>query len=320
MVAAPTVSEPTSRPSTRSGYRSKTLALAVPPPDPIDIDAAVGANVKVLVLDTGLADPAFRPAFTNAPVVTAVDDTDQPDEDSDERIDPAAGHGTFIAGVIERLAPAAEVTVDRVLSTYGAGDDAEIAKIINAIPDKDLPDILNCSFSGYTEDDQPPMAITAALQRVSALGTVVVASAGNSSMCRKAWPAAQAETVSVGALGPLGPAYFTNFGPWVRACAPGVDIISRFFVPKGGDTDTLPTDGQDAHFDGWAAWSGTSFSAPIVIGALLQHRAMQPAAKQGGAGDSETRRKSLATAVARLIDDPHLCRMPGIGTIVNVQP
>ncbi|MDH3682097.1 MAG: hypothetical protein OEV40_19360, partial [Acidimicrobiia bacterium] len=62
-----------------------------------------------------------------------------------------------------------------------------------------------------------------------------------------------------------------------------------------------------------------SFAAPIVIGALLQHRALQPKAAQGSAGDPNARRDSLALAIAGLIDDPRRCRMPGLGTVVNAQ-
>ena len=196
------------------------------------------------------------------------------------------------------------MAVDRVLSTFGHGDDADIAAVIDAIPDADLPDIMNLSFSGYTEDDQPLLATTEALRRVVARGTVVVASAGNDLSCRPAWPAALPEVVSVGALGMAGPAWFTNFGPWVRACAPGVDVVSRFFVPKGGDPTTLPTDGDGDDFDGWASWSGTSFAAPAVVGAL--------------AARMTTTGCSAVEAVAAVVDDPHLLRIPGLGTVVNV--
>src|SRR5690606_9519022 len=100
------------------------------------------------------------------------------------------------------------------LSTFGHGDDADIAAVIDAIPDGDLPEIFNLSFGGFTEDDLPPIAIADALRRVVDRGSVVVASAGNDGGCRPSWPAALPEVVSVGAVGPYGPAWFSNFGPW----------------------------------------------------------------------------------------------------------
>jgi hypothetical protein len=104
----------------------------------------------------------------------------------------------------------------------------------------------------------------------------------------------------------MGAAPFTNFGPWVRACAPGVDIVSRFFVPKGGDPETLPTDGDDQHFDGWASWSGTSFAAPIVVGALIRNHLATG--------------RPLSEVVTAVIDDRHLTRLPALGTVVNAYP
>ncbi len=48
-------------------------------------------------------------------------------------------------------------------------------------------------------------------------------------------------------------------------------------------------------FSGWASWSGTSFSAPLVVAALARHMLMT-----GGSG---------ADAVEAVIDDPGLTRI-----------
>ena len=105
--------------------------------------------------------------------------------------------------------------------------------------------------------------------------------------------------IGVGALGPSGPAWFTNRGPWVNACAPGVDVISTFF-------DLGPEachDGED--FDGWAKWSGTSFSGPIVAASIAWEWMSRH--KRGRPGD----------AAAWLLDRPGHFRYPGLGTVVN---
>jgi hypothetical protein len=73
-----------------------------------------------------------------------------------------------------------------------------------------------------------------------------------------------------------------------------VDVVSSFFAEF---------DGTDACFRSWATWSGTSFAAPAVVGALVR--------EVGISGCSPT------DAVARLIDSPWLGRIPGLGTIVN---
>jgi hypothetical protein len=286
----------------------QTLALAVPAPELEARSAAIGQGLRVVVLDTGLALNAYRPPMDENRVGCSdpASADDQPDPENDGLVDPAAGHGTFIASIINRMAPGAQVDVVQVLTTYGVGQEDEIGQAIDRIRVANRPDVLTMSFSSYTEDDHPAEGLTEAIQRIAAAGTIVVASAGNSASCRPAWPAAMPEVISVGALGPMGPAPFTNFGPWVKACAPGVDIVSQFFMhkPQSGAPE-IPLDDHDHPFLGWAKWSGTSFSAPIVVGALLQAQVL------GG---------TLSDAVDALINEPHLARMPGLGTIVNAYP
>jgi subtilisin family serine protease len=169
----------------------------------------------------------------------------------------------------------------------------DLARMGEADPGEHV-DILNLSFSGYTLHGMAPLA--QAVIQLQLAGTVVVASAGNDATCVPAYPAAFPGVISVGAIGPSGPAWFTNYGPWVRACAPGVDIVSTFFTEWARPDDET--------FSGWARWSGTSFAAPAVVGALAA--AMQ---RHPGMTPKE--------AVAEVIDDPTLMRIPGLGTVVN---
>jgi subtilisin family serine protease len=120
--------------------------------------------------------------------------------------------------------------------------------------------------------------------------------------------------VSVGALGPYGPAGFTNYGEWVRACAEGVDLVSTFFdgfdgrwgpmTLENGNGDLIESFDPD-HFKGWARWSGTSFAAPVVVSALIV-----------GMDDGRT----ADEAVEYLIDDPRRRRIPCLGTVVSFPP
>jgi len=274
--------------------------------------AAAAVDVpRVIVLDTGLAMDDFLPNELRSAPVTSDDpgrDIDAPDEDLDGSLDPVAGHGTFIAGIVNQVAPGCEILLHRVISTFGWCPEDAIVDCINNLPldPSDRPEhtILSLSFGGYTLDY--PDAMAAAIANVQALGVVVVASAGNDGRCDPTYPAAFPDVVSVGAIGPDGPAPFTNYGPWVRACAPGVDILSTYFTGfEGSETPPATGSGQDPdNFAGWALWSGTSFSAPLVAGALA--RTMMT----DGCNAKE--------AVERVVDARPLMRIPNLGTVVNV--
>jgi hypothetical protein len=272
--------------------------LPEPPVDPEE------PTPSVVVIDTGLAHADLLPHALNG--VLAIDvpgvlqqrSDEVPDADGDRRIDPIAGHGTFIAGIIKRIAPGCKLRVQGPLSGYGDVSEHDLGVVLDALAQAELrPELLNLSFGGYAAVDM--VRLGAAVRRLQNAGTVVVASAGNDATCRPAYPAAFPGVVSVGALGPYGPAHFTNYGPWVRACAPGVDVISTFFTEWQS-----PTHSSEKYAE-WVCWSGTSFAAPAVVGALAR-------ARQAGLSSEQ--------AVARLIDDPGLFRILGLGTVVNQTP
>jgi len=258
---------------------------------------------KIIVLDTGLAGIAMPKAMSASPCISG-DLVDQPDSDGNKFLDGAAGHGTFIAGLINQIAPGCTVAVRHVLRSYGDGDEATIVNAINNL-ERDKDTILNLSFGGYVWDS--PFALARAIRKFQEDGGVVVASAGNDASCQPTYPAALADVVSVGAVGPMGPAAFTNYGPWVRACAPGVDLVSTFFEGFKGAGRPGPDGVDPDNFGGWARWSGTSFAAPVVVAALAREMLRTPKA-----------RRSAAAAVEQVIDAPGLLRLPDLGTVVNV--
>jgi hypothetical protein len=263
------------------------------------------ASPSVVIVDTGLASGRDLPAMLSAGAVSksqyGTSNVDVPDANQDRWLDPVAGHGTFIAGIVERIAPGCNVEVMSVLTPQGDGTEADVVAAIDEVASRpNPPAFLNLSLGGYVWERAP--MLSSAILRAQRNGIVVVASAGNDGTCRPSYPAAIPGVVSVGAVGPNGPAPFSNYGSWVRACAPGVDIVSSFFA----DFDGLepPSAGRDIdHFRSWARWSGTSFAAPAVVGALV--REMRRAGCTG------------QQAVANIIDAPTLGRIPGLGTVVN---
>jgi hypothetical protein len=257
---------------------SSTARPALPPTDPRRPDGST-STATVVILDTGFdrtggaAVAPDRDFPTSDPQVQ-----ERPDDNDDQFLDIAAGHMTFIGTMIERASPGARILCCGFGENDGDAEETKVADLLNELyeragkEDVDMSRlVVNLSFGGYYPDDEVPGMIADEIERFTAAGAVVVASAGNDASCRPKYPAAMSEVIAVGALATCGPAWFSNYGDWVDASAPGEDLVSEFF--DGFDGKYEPVDGSAEDFDefaGWATWSGTSFSTPAVVGALVQ--------------------------------------------------
>jgi subtilisin family serine protease len=291
-------------------------AARIPLPEPLDLPGR--RRPRVLVLDTGLRaveedgvlvaeHSALRDTvkihspWRTSPGVCTIDDDDEPHGDDDGYVDLCAGHGTFITGIVRRICPDAQVHVDGVLSSFGDGDDDTIEAGIGRAAVRIAPnafDVVILALGAYTSDDRfPPLA--AAVQAIASQpGTVVVASAGNNGSPRPYFPAAIPEVIAVGALDGQRRAWFSNYGGWVDACAPGVDVVSTYFC------DVADAEGDSAvRYRGWAAWNGTSFAAPKVAAAIAQDMYLHG----GTAKDAWKRLSSWQRA-----------RHPDLGVVFNI--
>jgi subtilisin family serine protease len=176
----------------------------------------------------------------------------------DGQMDPVAGHGTFIAGIIHQAAPDANIVALRVANALGVVDEGRLIEVLQQLAqlldrwnegDDDIGrpiDVLNLSLSYYHEtpvDEQFDTVLFDVLTQLRSRGCVVVTSAGNDATARPAfpaalwpWPGAPAtiptdafpKLISVGALDPGGhsTALFSNVGPWVRTFAVGASVVS----------------------------------------------------------------------------------------------
>jgi subtilisin family serine protease len=173
-----------------------------------------------------------------------------------------AGHGTFIGGIIMRVAPQARIRQVGVLTPAGVTDDQTIALELARAARAGIG-VINLSLGGYTSHDEPPLAMALTLAHLTD-DVAIVAAAGNNGRERPFWPAAFKRVVSVGALdtrdGEFRRASFSNHGWWVDVYAPGVRILSTYLQA----TWKLPREHEPRAIDGFAYWSGTSFAAPQV--------------------------------------------------------
>jgi hypothetical protein len=273
-----------------------------------------GRTPRILVLDTGLAgDGQCPPLLDDAPRIQGA--LDLPDDaimpaggpppfPPDGYLDPVAGHGTFIAGLIEQLAGGCTIDVQRVIEPLGDGRELDIVAALEAataLPAGERPDIISMSFGGQVLEQA--FALRSAIAAARLAGIVLVASAGNDGICTPQYPAAFDEVIGVAAVGAAGPPPWTNYGDWVDACAPGVDLVSAFFANFDGAFPAMNSVDID-RFAQWACWSGSSFSGPVVVAALAREMAV---------GDCDA-----GEAAQRVVHAPHLLRLPCLGTVVNL--
>ncbi|MFN8111381.1 MAG: S8/S53 family peptidase [Thermoleophilia bacterium] len=260
---------------------------ALPPvwtdtPLPTDVDPSVGTGAHIVVIDTGLAadvggrgdtwlggiplDPA------NTDLLTDINDA-QGDRDQNQvpYLDDAAGHGTFVTGVVRQCAPGATVTMMRALDSDGLGSEDQLAAAIVAAGELS-PHVIVIAAAEESPDDSPPVALAGALACLDP-EILVVAAAGNSPDTRPSWPAAFRRVVAVAGLRQDGePADdWSKRGPWVTCSAVAEDVLSTFV--HGTENPDLMNGRAPGVWDAGegapvAIWAGTSFAAPRVAGLI----------------------------------------------------
>ncbi|MBS2963068.1 S8 family serine peptidase [Actinocrinis puniceicyclus] len=265
-----------------------------PMPKPVPVDPSA-RRVFAAVIDTGIiSHPWFADSDWFAQV--SPDQFDPIPAEVDYALETQTGHGTFVAGILLRQAPTAFLMIERALGDDGVGDEVELLRALARLRARlsaagEVLDVLNLSLGGYTFDDEPSPLLAEALSHFGRQ-TVIVVAAGNSGSNRQFWPAALKSCVAVSALEPDGVrrAEFSNHGWWVDACAVGAKVCAPFL-----------NDGRE--FFGFAEWSGTSFAAPRVAGAI--------------AGFAASKHLSAIEAADTLLDSSSRPCHPDFGVVVE---
>lgn len=220
----------------------------------------------------------------------------------DNALPAAAGHATFVSGLVLSAAPGAIVQVVRVLDDDGTSDSWNVARAIVQLSRTGVQ-VLNLSLGCFTDDDQPPLVLTTAMDRLGP-DTLVVAAAGNHARtyaARPLWPAALDDVVAVGATGqdgtpaPWSPDPASN--PWVDVLAWG-DKVDSTYLAGPVQVSTGGTASGSENFSGFARWSGTSFAAARVSGMV--------AAGADRAHDSATALRDLVHGAPQVLARPWL--------------
>jgi hypothetical protein len=272
-----------------------------PPPGP-------GDPVSVAVIDTGVAEAKRSDGWLTGLVrpdnIDPLDALPAPDG----FLDLGAGHGSFVTGVVQQVAPDSDIRVYKALDSDGIGSKVEVANaMVRAV--REGAQILNLSVGLEALDDRAPVAFEVALEMIGEIAAelerevLVVAAAGNFGRARPCWPAALPEVVAVAGLTQdLAPAEWSSRGSWVDCSTIAEGVRSSY--AEGRENPIIDPDPETFGPDAWALWTGTSFAAPQVAGAVAN------IAQETGVGPRQ--------ALDLLLDGKQ--EVPGYGRAVEILP
>jgi subtilisin family serine protease len=229
-------------------------------------DLGSGKDIVVAVIDTGVSFTVYfsslKKNINEIPgdgidndlngYIDDYDGWDFGDMDSDPA--DVLGHGTQVTSILLSVAPQASILPIKVNSgmdiSFSTGDAAEAIYYAASRG----ADVLNLSFS----TDDFSFAIYSAVISAVNSGCVVIAAAGNDG-ANVNFPASMDEVIAVGSHDVLGaPSGFSPIGDAMDILGPGEDVCATNI----DGMDTIVT--------------GTSFSAPVITGAVAVLLSMNP--------------------------------------------
>lgn len=250
-----------------------------------------GESVKVAVIDTGCAYQHEDFSGTN---FSTYSKNMVSGSTGIEAANDTNGHGSSSASTIAAainavggagIAPNVELIVLKCVDSNNTFSNTSISNALQYCIDNDV-DVINMSIQGYsttfsaswTEDFGEVSVSTTSTGIMSSTylkskldacyeaGITVVAAAGNYNTNRESYPAANDHVIAVASTGlletnKLNKAGFSNYGDWVDICAPG-------YI-------TTPT---ITYQNSYSINYGTSFSSPLVAGAIALYKSKYPTA------------------------------------------
>lgn len=238
--------------------------------------AGPGTGVRVAVIDTGIAPKRGDGWLVNIKR-TARNEDDLYQVPPGPLLNFAAGHGTFVAGIIQQIAPGAKISVYRAIGSDGIGNDVDVAEAI-LLAAHEGAQIINLSLGTAARGKERPVATRVAMQILAKEhpDVLVVASAGNSPDTKPFYPASFDGVQSVASLrANLKPSEWSSRGGTVDFSAVGEGVVSTYV--EGKESPAVDKDAPDDFTrPSWALGTGTSFAAPQVVGEIARRMAQPP--------------------------------------------
>jgi subtilisin len=247
---------------------------------PLAWEHSQGKVIKVFILDTGIDNTHpdlagnFKGGASFVPTETSTMDFNS--------------HGTHCAGIVAAqinglgvvgVAPAAYLYAVKVLDRMGSGQFSWIIAGIDWCIDQDGLKVLSMSLGGAGG----PSALEAICNEAYNQGCLLVAAAGNDGPNVPVLaPARYNSVIAVSAIDSTNTiAVFSNRGPEVELCAPGVNVLST--IPNGQHGTKSGTSMACPHVSGSAAlaWGSHRYSNNVTIRRLLA-RAADPLGRRPG--------------------------------------
>jgi subtilisin family serine protease len=220
------------------------------------LDIGSGEGIRVAVIDSGVefSHPALKD-LTIADDVVVMDDglrlVARENTDGD-----AFGHGTAVAGIIHKFAPAAQIGSYRVLDSSNGSRSAIVCEAVRLALDAGYH-IINCSFGCGVLDQV--LAYKAWVDEAYLRGVHVVAACNNVDFLRPEWPGFFATVLTVNMARSTDEfRFWYKGGSLVEFAARGVNVE----VPwKGGRTKVV---------------TGSSYAAPRLSSMLARVLSCRP--------------------------------------------